>query len=123
LSVISGIVTDRYATVALTFLLPNGSSLPIEFVIDTGFTGYLCLPPEAVSLMGLPFMYDLPGNLADNSEVLLPVHEAIVLWDGEEREILVIATGRRPLLGTALLDEQQLVIQFTEGGLVTIEEL
>ncbi|MCG5062050.1 MAG: clan AA aspartic protease [Limnoraphis sp. WC205] len=120
---ISGIVTDRYATVALTFLLPNGSSLPIEFVIDTGFTGHLCLPPEAVSLMGLPFMYDLPANLADNSEVLLPVHEAIVLWDGEEREILVIATGRRPLLGTALLDEQQLVIQFTEGGLVTIEEL
>ncbi|MEC4985841.1 MAG: clan AA aspartic protease [Oscillatoria sp. PMC 1068.18] len=120
---ISGIVTNRYATVALTFLLPNGSSLPIEFVIDTGFTGHLCLPPEAVSLMGLPFMYELPANLADNSEVLLPVHEAIVLWDGEEREILVIATGRRPLLGTALLDEQQLIIQFTEGGLVTIEEL
>ncbi len=33
---ISGIVTDRHATVALTFLLPNGSSIPIEFVIDTG---------------------------------------------------------------------------------------
>jgi predicted aspartyl protease len=44
--------------------------------------------------------------LADNSEVLLPIHEAIVLWDGEEREVLVIATGRRPLLGTALLDEE-----------------
>ncbi len=120
---ISGIVTDRYATVTLTFLLSNGSRLPIEFVIDTGFTGQLCLPPEAVSLMGLPFLYDLPANLADNSEVFLPVHEAIVLWDGEEREILVIATGRRPLLGTALLDEQELVIQFTEGGLVTIEAL
>lgn len=120
---ISGIVTDRHPTVTLTFLLPNGSSLPIEFVIDTGFTGCLCLPSEAVSLMGLPFMYDLPANLADNSEVLLPVHEAIVLWGSEEREVLVIATGRRPLLGTALLDEQQLVIQFTEGGLVTIEEL
>ncbi|MEM9696043.1 MAG: protein kinase, partial [Myxococcota bacterium] len=25
-------------------LLPNGSSIPIEFVIDTGFTGELCLP-------------------------------------------------------------------------------
>ena len=120
---ISGIVTDRHATVTLTFLLPNGSSLPIEFVIDTGFTGQLCLPPEAVSLMGLPFLYDLPANLADNSEVLLAVHEALVLWDGEEREILVIATGRRPLLGTALLEEQELVIQFTEGGLVTIEAL
>jgi clan AA aspartic protease len=121
--VISGIVTDRHATVALTFLLANNSNLSIGFVIDTGFTGHLCLPSEAVSLMGLPFMHDLPANLADNSEVLLPVHEAIILWDGEEREILVIATGRRPLLGTALLYDRELVIQFTEGGSVTIGDL
>lgn len=73
--------------------------------------------------MGFPFIYDLPANLADNSEVFLPVHEAVILWDGEDREVRVIATGRRPLLGTALLDEQELVIQFTEGGLVTIQQL
>ncbi len=65
----------------------------------------------------------MPVNLADNSEVLVAVHEAIILWDGEEREVRVFATGRRPLIGTALLDEQELVIQFTEGGLVTIDEL
>jgi predicted aspartyl protease len=64
----------------------------------------------------------MPVNLADNSEVLVAVHEAIILWDGEEREVRVFATGRRPLIGTALLDEQELVIQFTEGGLVTIDE-
>lgn len=120
---ITGIVRDRYATVSLTFFLPNGSSLPIEFVIDTGFTGYLCLPPEAVSVMGLPFIYDLPANLANNSTTLLPVYEASILWNGEEREVLVIATGRQPLLGTSLLNEQELAIQFTEGGLVTIDEL
>jgi clan AA aspartic protease len=121
--VISGIVTDRHAIIALTFLLPSGSTFPIEFVVDTGFTDYLCLPPEAVTLLGLPFMYDLPVNLANNSEVLLGVHEAVVFWNGAEREIRVLATGRRPLLGTALLDEHELVIQFTEGGLVTIDEL
>ena len=120
---ISGIVTDRHATVKLTFLLPNGSSIPIEFAIDTGFTGHLCLPSEAVALLRLPFIYDIPGNLADNSEVLLPVHEAIIIWNGSEREVSVIATGRRPLLGTALLEQHELVVQFTEGGLVTIEEL
>ena len=120
---ISGIVANKHATVVLTLLLPNGSSIPIEFVIDTGFTEELCLPPEAVSLMGLTFRHDTSANLADNSEILLPLHEAIVLWDGEEREVLVIATGRRPLIGTALLDEQELVIQFTDGGLVTIDEL
>jgi predicted aspartyl protease len=65
----------------------------------------------------------MPVNLADNSEVLVAVHEAIILWDGEEREVRVFAPGRRPLIGTALLDEQELVIQLTEGGLVTIDEL
>jgi hypothetical protein len=40
-----------------------------------------------------------------------------------ERDIRVFATGRRPLLGTALLDEQELVIRFTAGGLVTINDL
>lgn len=120
---ISGIVTNQHATIALTFLLRNGSTIPIEFVIDTGITGELCLPLEAVSLMGLTFRHDTFANLADNSEVSLPLYEAVVLWDGIERDVLVIATGRRPLLGTALLDEQELVIQFTEGGLVTIDEL
>jgi clan AA aspartic protease len=121
--VISGIVTSRQATVILTFLLSNGSRVPIEFVIDTGFTGELCLPLEAVSLMGLTFRHDTFANLADNTEVSLPLHEATVLWDGVERDVLIVATGRRPLLGTALLDEQELVIQFTDGGLVTIDEL
>jgi clan AA aspartic protease len=98
--VISGIVTDRHAIVSLTFLLVNGSTFPIEFVIDTGFTDHLCLPPEAVNLLRLPFLYDIPVNLADNSEVSLAVHQATIFWDGQE-----------------------LVIQFTEGGLVTIDEL
>ena len=114
---------SRHAIVALTFLLPSGSALPIEFVIDTGFTDYLCLPPEAVTLLELPFLYDLPINLADNSEVPVAVHEAVILWDGEEQEVRIFAMGRRPLIGTALLNEQELVIQFTEGGFVTIEEL
>jgi clan AA aspartic protease len=121
--VISGIVTSGQATVLLTFLLSNGSRVPIEFVIDTGFTGELYLPLEAVSLMGLTFRHDTFANLADNTEVSLPLHEATVLWDGLERDVLIVATGRRPLLGTALLDEQELVIQFTDGGLVTIDEL
>ena len=95
----------------------------IEFVIDTGFTDHLCLPPEAVNLQRLPFLYNLPVNLADNSSVSLAVHQATIFWDGQERDVRVFATGRRPLIGTALLNEQELVIQFTEGSLVTIDEL
>lgn len=120
---ISGIVKDGHATVNVEFRLPNIPDFTIEFVIDTGFTDYLCLPPEAVALLGLPFIYELPANLANNSWVDIPVHQATIIWNGEERIVNVLATGKRPLLGTALLDEHELVIQFTEGGLVTIDEL
>ncbi len=68
-------------------------------------------------------MYNLPVNLADNSSVFLAVHQATIFWHGMEQDVRVLATGRRPLIGTALLNEQERVIQFTEGGLVTIEEL
>jgi clan AA aspartic protease len=121
--VISGIVIEGHAIVTLMFRIPNRSDIPIDFVVDTGFTDQLCLPPEAVALLGLRFNYAMPVNLADNSQVILPVYEAMILWNGEEREVRVMATGRRPLLGTALLDEHELVVQFTEGGLVTIDEL
>ncbi|MDF2387629.1 clan AA aspartic protease [Nostoc ellipsosporum NOK] len=119
---ISGIVKNGRPTVNIIFRLPNQLDFSIEFVIDTGFTEFLSLPSAAVSLLGFPFLYDTYANLADNSNVILPVHQATIIWNGEEREVNVLATGRLPLLGTALLDEHELVIQFTENGLVTIEE-
>ena len=91
---ISGNVSNRHALVPVTFRLMDRPDLTIEFVVDTGFTDYLCLPPEAVAVLGLPYQYDEPANLADNSEVLLPVHEATILWNGQERT--VGGSGDRP---------------------------
>ena len=51
-------------------MLPNGSTLPIELVIDTGFSGDICSPPEAVSLLRFPLIYDVPANLADNLKAI-----------------------------------------------------
>jgi hypothetical protein len=47
----------------------------------------------------------------------------MIFWDGAETHVRVFATGRRLLIRTTLLYEQELVIQFTEGKLVTINEL
>ncbi|OUC13055.1 MAG: clan AA aspartic protease [Alkalinema sp. CACIAM 70d] len=120
---ISGFVTDLHAIVRIIFLLPNGSRFPIEFVLDTGFTGDLCLPEEAVKLIGIPFLYNLPARLADNSSRLLPLYKANVLWNDKERIAHVLATGERPLLGTGMLASHELIIQFAEGGLVTIDTM
>ena len=40
-----------------------------------------------------------------------------------DRSVRVLATGRRPLLGTALLDNQQLHVKFRKDGLVRIDAL
>jgi hypothetical protein len=40
-----------------------------------------------------------------------------------ELEVQVLATGRRPLLGAALLDGHEVLIQYSEGGLVAVDPL
>ncbi|RCJ24210.1 clan AA aspartic protease [Nostoc sp. ATCC 43529] len=122
---ISGIVKNGRATANIVFRLQNQPDFTIEFVIDTGFTDSLSLPPPAVAVLGFPFVYDydIYANLADNSNVILPVHQATIIWHGEEKVVNVLATGKRPLLETALLDRHELVIEFIEGGLVTINDL
>jgi clan AA aspartic protease len=119
--VITGTVIDGRATVPVTFRLTNQPDFSIEFVIDTGFTGSLCLPPEAIAVLGLPFQYEIPANLANNSNVFLKVYTAIILWDGAEQEVNVLAAGRKPLLGVALMSGSELFVHFIEGGLVSIE--
>ena len=81
------------------------------------------LSPAAVSVLGLPFPDKIRASPANDDSVMLRVHGATILWDGVERFVNVIATGKRPLLGTALLDDRELVVQFCENGLVPVGDI
>jgi clan AA aspartic protease len=119
----TGSVSERHALMPVTLRLASQPDLTIEFVVDTGFTDFLALPSPAVAAIGLPLLYRLPASLANDDEVELAAHVATILWDGAEREVRVLAVGRRPLLGTSMLDGHELVAQFAESGLVTIDTL
>jgi hypothetical protein len=54
-------------------------------------------------------------------DVVLPVHAALILWHEKEMRVRVLATGRRPLLGTALLSGSYLGVDFRHEGEVIIE--
>lgn len=118
-----GVTIRRQATLPITFRLPGQPNFTLEFVIDTEFTEFLTLPPAAIMAMRLPFDHQETAGLADGSTTRLDIHTATILWNGIERQVSVVATGRRPLLGTALLDDQELRAQFRESGLVSIEQL
>jgi clan AA aspartic protease len=118
-----GQVAERRALVSLPFRRPDQPDISIEFVIDTGFSGSLTLPPAAVAAMQLPLVRGLSANLADDRDVLVAVHAATIVWDGQEREVEVLAVGKRPLLGTWLMERHELTVQFVDGGSVQIRSL
>lgn len=120
---ITGTVNELRVLVGVTFRLPDQPDLVIECVVDTGFEGALALPVEAVALLGLPFYQGIFANLADNSDVTVDTYRAKIVWAGQELSVVVLAMGRRPLLGTALLAGKELVAQFVENGVVTLDEL
>lgn len=101
----TGRVESLHALLPVAFRLKDRPDLTIEYVVDTGFTGFLTLPLEAVELLQLPYLQDVPANLADDSQVALPVHLATVKWCGRERDVRVIATGRRPCWAPAYSKE------------------
>jgi clan AA aspartic protease len=121
--VIQGRVVNGRPSVHVVFLLPGQPSFGIDFVVDTGFNDYLTLPPQAISAMNLPLYSSVSVRLADNSESLLPIHIATILWDGEEKIVPVLATGLKPLLGTSLLQGLRLEIDFNVNGLVSIYKI
>jgi clan AA aspartic protease len=118
-----GQVENSHALLPVTMRLTGRADLTIEFVVDTGFVGFLTLPIAAVAALELPYLFNMPANLADDSEIQLRVHDATIVWEGEERLVQVLATGKRPLLGMALLTGHELVIQCTEGGMVTVDPI
>ncbi len=119
---IEGMVNAAYEPIVrLAVQGPSGQSREIEVVVDTGFNGYMTLPPGLVADLGLPLAGTGSGVLADGSVVRFDVHYVAVLWDGHQRYIRVDVAGATPLLGMALLHCRNLNIDVEDRGRVAIE--
>ena len=119
---ILGSVNDAYeAVISLIVQGPSGHSREVEAVIDTGFTGFLSLPSELATELGLPFLTYESALLADGSLVRFSVHDARTLWDGQSRRVYAHLSDTAPLIGMRMLDNHDLSIQVRDGGRVVIQ--
>ena len=75
----TGHVTGRQPRIEIPFHLAGRPQLRIEFVIDTGFEGFLTLPPAAIMTLGPSYVRTLIANLADGSSIRVDVYEATIL--------------------------------------------
>ncbi len=119
---IQGVVNAAYeAVVTLHLLDSEGRTRDIEAVIDTGYSGFLTLPPGLVDELGLPFAYMGQAFLANDAVVDFDVHDITLLWDSQPRQIKADATGSTPLVGMALLERHDLNVEVVNGGSVVIQ--
>lgn len=120
----TGVVNANLETILrLQVLDINGGIHEVETLIDSGFNGFLTLPPAQIATLRLPFLYRQQGQLADGSILIFNVHAATVLWDGQPRTAEVEEIDAQPLLGTAMLHNHELRIQVIDGGSATITAL
>jgi clan AA aspartic protease len=120
--VIEGVVNSAYeAVIPLSLRGPAGQAQEVEAVIDTGFTGFVTLPPSLVAELGLVFMGTSEATLADGSEVSFDAYDVTVLWEGQPRDVLIDEADTTPLVGMLLLDRHNLSIDVENGGRVLIQ--
>jgi len=108
------------AVLQLSIRGPQGHDLQIEALIDTGFTGYLCLPETLVTALGLPYCGAARAMLADGSRSVISVYAGTIVWENQPRQIEIDATGCEALIGIGLLRRHELRIRFMAGGEVSI---
>ena len=118
-----GNVVGLQARIGVILRLPENSDIEIECVVDTGFEGFLTLPSTVITKLGLPYIARINANLADNSNVATNVYLATILWKRVEKDVAVLGMGRRPLIGTALLEDYHLSIDFCDGGTVIVDDI
>ena len=93
----------------------------VEAMIDTGFDDFLTLPAHLVQRMGLVWASRMPMQVATSEWAQFDVYAADVLWLGNRLPLRVLQTQSEILVGTRLLWESQLTVQFWEGGSVNVQ--
>jgi clan AA aspartic protease len=112
---------DREAVIRLQVIGSASQTQDIDAIIDTGFTGFLTLPPTMIAMLGLSFRGRQHVQLGDGSVALSDVFAGAVIWDNQPYTIEVDSADTDPLVGMSLLYGYELRIQVVDGGAVTID--
>ena len=109
----------------ITVDIMDGAGRPrsMEVVLDTGFTGYLTLPPESIRQLELPSVGQRTFELANGELYDFQVYIGSVSWHGRPSDVLVLNSDSAPLLGMALLWGSRVTVDALTDGQVTIEDL
>ncbi|CAN1212291.1 Clan AA aspartic protease [Tumidithrix helvetica PCC 7403] len=121
---IAGIVSaDFEPIISLSICSSDGKVYTQDAIVDTGFNGWLSLPPDLISQLDLSWKRRGRAILGDGSECVFNVYEAILVWDGDYLTVPIDEADSEPLVGMSLMEGYQLIIQVFEGGNVELHKV
>jgi clan AA aspartic protease len=118
---ITGVVNAEFEPIIpLSIRRFDGKVFTQDAIVDTGFNGWLSLPPDLIIQLNLTWKRRGRAILGDGSECVFDVYEAVVVWDGTLLTIPVDEADSEPLVGMSLMEGYQLTMQIFEGGQVEL---
>jgi clan AA aspartic protease len=118
---IFGIVNaDFEPIIPLSICGSDGKVYTQEAIVDTGFNGWLSLPPDLIAELNLKWKRRGRAILGDGTECVFDVYEAVLVWDGNMLTIPIDEADSEPLAGMSLMEGYQLTVQVFEGGHVEL---
>lgn len=118
---ITGIITEQFdAVIRLSILGSRGQKERCDAVIDTGFNGWLTLPPTMIRELGLRWRRRGLAYLADGSSRFYDIYAAEILWDRRRLSVDVDECNTTPLVGMRMLDDHEVRMLVQPDGRVEI---
>ena len=87
----------------------------VEAIIDTGFDGYVCLPIHVAEKLGVQLTGRTVAVLADGTEKADLLFSGWVKFFDRRRNVEICLTTDQALIGTGLLADCDLAIDFVSG--------
>ena len=121
---ISGTVTtNREAILCLTIRDIGRQEHPRDAIVDTGFDGWLTLPPDVIRELGLEWQRFGRALLADGSESVFDIYEVVLIWDGQPRAVSIYEMDAVPLVGMSLMYGYEFMLPILDGATFTLRSL
>ncbi|MBI3301205.1 MAG: hypothetical protein HYZ72_03885 [Deltaproteobacteria bacterium] len=118
---VEGRVNENLEPVVEIGLQRRDTITTIQTVVDTGFSGTLCLAERHIDLLDLEFKFVERYELANGEVIVKDVFRGRVVFDEREQEVdLILTTSQDTLIGASLLQDYRLSIDYP-GGTVRIE--
>jgi len=121
---ITGVINAEFEPIIpLSIRRSDSTIFTQDAIVDTGFNGWLSLPPDLITELNLRWKRRGRAILGDGSECVFNIYEAVVVWDGTLLIIPVDEADSEPLLGMSLMEGYQLTMQVFKGGYVELRKV